>query len=129
MTRQARPGAPPRRVELGRAYRKLGQAARAAAELEAALRLEVEDINAHLSKARAAARAAPGAACLAGRPPPGRSARRRPRARVTVGSRRSRLAWLCMRRLPGHAALAACTPGGCRLRGLANPHATCMPSA
>lgn len=40
------------RVELGRAYKRLGQHARARQELEAALSMEVEDINAHLQKAR-----------------------------------------------------------------------------
>lgn len=41
-----------RRVELGRAYKRLGQHARARRELEAALAMDVEDINAHLQKAR-----------------------------------------------------------------------------
>ena len=40
------------RVELGRAYKRLGQHAHARQELEAALSMEVEDINAHLQKAR-----------------------------------------------------------------------------
>ena len=39
-----------RRVELGRAYHKLGRREDAWRELEAAVTLDVEDINAHLQK-------------------------------------------------------------------------------
>ncbi|KAK9822505.1 hypothetical protein WJX81_006973 [Elliptochloris bilobata] len=42
-------------VELGRAYKRLGHNARARQELEAALRMDVEDINAHLQKVDAEA--------------------------------------------------------------------------
>lgn len=38
------------RVELGRAYHKLGRKEEAWRELEAAILLDVEDINAHLQK-------------------------------------------------------------------------------
>ena len=38
------------RVELGRAYHKLGRKEEAWRELEAAVLLDVEDINAHLQK-------------------------------------------------------------------------------
>ena len=38
------------RVELGRAYHKLGRRQEAWRELEAAVHLDVEDINAHLQK-------------------------------------------------------------------------------
>ncbi len=38
------------RVELGRAYHKLGRKEEAWRELEAAVILDVEDINAHLQK-------------------------------------------------------------------------------
>lgn len=40
----------PRRVELGRALHKLGKRKEAWQELEAAVKLDVEDINAHLQK-------------------------------------------------------------------------------
>ena len=41
-----------RRVELGRAYHKLGRHEEAWRELEAAMVLDVEDINAHLQRVR-----------------------------------------------------------------------------